>query len=107
MVYQVNVVEDAEQDILDIYHFLGSHDSEWSAIGILDGLEKSISGLSSLPERGHTPPELKRINVTDFREIHYKCFRIIYEIDGKKVFVFAVLDGRRDIQDLLEKRLLR
>ena len=30
-----------------------------------------------------------------------------YEIDGKKVFVHCVLDGRRDLEELLSKRLLR
>jgi hypothetical protein len=32
---------------------------------------------------------------------------IVYETSGKDVFVYAVADGRRDIQSLLERRLIR
>ena len=31
----------------------------------------------------------------------------IYQIEGQTVFVHCVLDGRRDLQELLERRLLR
>ena len=60
-----------------------------------------------MPERGHIPPELERIGVFGFREIHFKPYRIVYEIERKGVFIHCVLDGRRDLQELLESRLLR
>jgi toxin ParE1/3/4 len=43
----------------------------------------------------------------EFREIHFKPYRIIYQIIDKRVFVHCVLDGRRDLQELLERRMLR
>jgi toxin ParE1/3/4 len=42
-----------------------------------------------------------------FREIHFKPYRIIYQIVESDVYIHAVLDGRRDLQELLEIRLLR
>jgi len=45
--------------------------------------------------------------VFDFREVHVGPYRIIYEMGGRVVWVLAVLDGRRDIQDVLARRLLR
>ena len=57
--------------------------------------------------RGHPPPELERIGMLDFKEIHYKPYRIIYEIYKSEVFVHCILDGRRDLQELLHKRVLR
>ena len=44
---------------------------------------------------------------TGYREVHFKPYRIIYEIVGRKVFIHCVLDGRRAVQELLERRLLR
>ncbi len=50
----------------------------------------------------------KRDSIYKLRqEIHVASFRIIYQVIGKKVFVIAVLDSRRDFQDLLEYRLYR
>jgi toxin ParE1/3/4 len=105
--FSVELIEDAEVDILDIYSYIAEHDSIESADYVLEELEKACSGLAQLPARGHVPPELLRINVTTFLEIHFKPYRVIYEIDGKKVFIHCVLDGRRDLQTQLERRLLR
>jgi toxin ParE1/3/4 len=52
-------------------------------------------------------PELERIGVCGYREIHFKPYRIIYQIAGQKVFIHCVLDGRRAMQEILERRLLR
>ncbi len=53
------------------------------------------------------PPELERVGVSRYREVHYKRYRIIYEVLGKTVYVHCVFDGRRDLQAVLERRLLR
>ena len=60
-----------------------------------------------MPGRGHVPPELERIGVRGYLEIHFKPYRIFYQIAGRKVFVHCVLDGRRALQEVLERRLLR
>lgn len=73
----------------------------------LDGLERAAPTLKEMPERGHFPPELDRIAIREYREIHFKPYRILYAIHGDAVVVHCVLDGRRDMQSLLEERLLR
>ena len=60
-----------------------------------------------MPERGRIPPELERIGIREFRELILKPYRIIYSMAKNQVLVYCVLDGRRDLQDLLEERLLR
>ncbi len=70
-------------------------------------VEDTIQKLESHPMCGHIPPELERIGVLEFREVHYKPYRIIYEVYKSEVFVYCVLDGRRDMQELLQKRILR
>lgn len=47
------------------------------------------------------------MGMKDFREIHFKPYRVIYELVGNEVFVQLIVDGRRDLQRLLERRLLR
>lgn len=38
--------------------------------------------------------------------MYYKPYRIIYQIVDDKVYIHAVLDGRRELQESLEKRLM-
>lgn len=107
MKYTVFTTESADLDLLDIHLYIELNDSPERADNVLDGIEDKISGLSNMPEKGHHPPELARIGVNNFREIHYKPYRIIYSIEGSSVIVNCVLDGRRDMQTLLHQRLVR
>lgn len=105
--YTVCLIADAEEDLYDIYRFLFRYSSRRKAEEVLTALEKSCMSLAGLAERGHIPPELERIAVYDYKEIHYGQYRILYQIEEDTVCIHTILDGRRDMQNILERRLLR
>ena len=107
MNYEIYIVSDAEEDIFGIYHYVSINDSEDRAKYLLNKIETTCFSLKEHPERDHVPPELERIGVYHYREIHFKPYRVIYEISESKVFIHCVLDGRRSLPELLERRLLR
>jgi toxin ParE1/3/4 len=106
MKYSVYFISDAEDDILEIYRYVARNDSVDKADYVLNKLEETCISLQLHAHRGHVPPELDRINVREYMEIHFQPYRIIYQISGKKVFIHCVLDGRRSLEDLLQRRLL-
>ncbi len=107
MKYEVHFVIDAEEDLFDIYRYIAVSDSSKRAEKVLRDLEEVCLSLENMPNRGHIPPELEWIGVREYREIHCKVYRIIYQVIESDVFIHCVLDGRRDLQDLLQQRLLR
>jgi len=107
MKHQVLVIADAEEDIFDIYKYVLRADGRSRADHLLIKLQETCQSLAEMPRRGNIPPELERVGVSAYREIHFKPYRIVYQIAGKKVFVHCVLDGRRSLQETLERRLLR
>jgi len=107
MKYQVLVVAEAEEDIFDIYRYVLRADGRDRAEYVLRKLQETCEGLAQMPRRGHSPPELESVGVRGYREVHFKPYRIIYQIEGRRVFIHCVLDGRRAVQELLERRLLR
>jgi len=50
---------------------------------------------------------LRQTGINNYLEIHYKSYRIIYEIEENLVYIHSVLDGRRNIQEILNNRILR
>jgi len=62
--------------------------------------------LATFSERGSHPRELLALGIREYRETCFKPYRVIYRIIGKRVFVYLIADGRRDMQTLLERRLL-
>jgi toxin ParE1/3/4 len=107
MKFDVYLTAAAEDDIFDIYQYVYFNDSPDNANLVFSRLQETCTTLRDFPERGHVPPELERINIRDYKEIHYKPYRIIYTIVETKVFIHCFFDGRRDLQDILEKRILR
>lgn len=107
MKYKVNFITDAETDLFEIYKYIYLNDSEESAEKIYNKLLQKCLTLHETPERGNVPPELRLIDVDDFLEIHSRPYRIVYQVIDKEVFIHCILDGRRNIQKLLQERILR
>ena len=107
MKYTIEIIIDAEKDLWEIYRYAARNDSIEKADRLIDNIEKTIVTLETLPLRGNYPPELERIGVLEFREVFFKPYRIIYQVMKSIVYVHCILDGRRDLPDLLHIRLLR
>jgi toxin ParE1/3/4 len=107
MNYKVFLISDAEIDILEIYNYIAEHDCVPDTDSIFEKLEETCKSLCNFPNRGHIPPELEKIGVLNYQEIHFKPYRIIYQVIDDIVYVHCVLDGRRDLQQLLYERLIR
>ena len=107
MAPKVRLTVEAEEDLFDIWRFVANNDSPAKANTLLDNLETACHSLSKAPNKGYVPKELRRVDIFEFHEIHYKPYRILYEHDEKRVLIHAILDGRRDMESLLRSRLLR
>ena len=105
--YSVHFVGEATRDLSDLVLYIAEHDSVGRAEHVLQEIENLCASLSQLPMRGHVPPELERVGVTEYREVHFKPYRVIYRISRRRVYVYCVLDGRQDMRTALERRLLR
>jgi toxin ParE1/3/4 len=106
MTRTVIMLPETTDDLANLYSYVARHDSIAHADMLLSKLEDTCATLGDNPQRGHVVPELKRIFVEGFREIHYKPYRVIFQIAGETVYVHAILDGRRELQAFLERRLL-
>jgi toxin ParE1/3/4 len=68
--------------------------------------ERTFKGLSESPERGSYPKELLTLGIREYRQIFFKPYRVIYRIMGDRAYVLLIADGRRDMETLLQRRLL-
>jgi len=106
MPFKVLLTHAAARDLDELYDYIARHDALRKADYILEQIEKTLSNLSEFPERGAYPKELLAIGIREYREIFFKPYRIIYRVVDKNVYVLLVVDGRRDMQSLLQRRLL-
>jgi plasmid stabilization system protein ParE len=96
----------ARADLEAIIDYLAA-DTPVGALAVLDQLAGRATELSSQPLRGRVVPELRTVGVQHYRELIERPWRLIYRVESHRVLVMAVLDGRRDLPDLLLQRLVR
>jgi toxin ParE1/3/4 len=106
MPYEVSLTKDAERDLEVIYTYIAEHDSQASADHVLERLVKATDALRTTPERGSYVNELRSLGISEYRQIFFKPYRLIYRLHAKQVIVYVVADGRRDMELLLARRLL-
>jgi toxin ParE1/3/4 len=106
MPFAVLLTADAARDLEDLYQYIAVHDAPGKADHVLTNIEKVLGSLSESPERGVYPKELLALGIRDYREIFFKPYRVIYRVAGDVVYVLLIADGRRDMQTLLQRRLL-
>jgi len=106
MRYEVVLTKDAERDLEQIYRYLVTHDSKPNADYVLDRLLQTSGTLLEDPQRGSVPKELRTLGMTEYRQLFFKPYRLIYRVHGESVVVYWIADGCRDMQSLLASRLL-
>jgi toxin ParE1/3/4 len=106
MSFEVFLTADAVRDIEELYQYIARHDAPRKAQNVLTKIEKTFNSLSETPERGVHPKELLALGIREYREVFFKPYRLIYRIIGDRVYILLIVDGRRDMQSLLQRRLL-
>ncbi|MEO8398916.1 MAG: type II toxin-antitoxin system RelE/ParE family toxin [Ignavibacteriaceae bacterium] len=107
MKYKVIIDPQAKEDMKEIFFYISINDSLVIANKLLDKIEETCYKLVKFPHRGHIPEELRSTGIKRYLAIHYKAYRIIYEVKKNIIYVHSVLDGRRNIQEILSNRILR
>lgn len=106
MPFKVLLTRDASRDLEELYDYIALQDAPRKAGYVLEQVEKAFSKLSEFPERGAYPKELLALGIKEYRETFFKPYRIIYRVMGKTVYVLLIVDGRRDMHALLQRRLI-
>ena len=67
---------------------------------------ETVESRGSFPERGSHPKELAALGIKEYRQVLFKPYRVIYRIIDRQVIISLIVDGRRDMQSVLARRLL-
>ncbi|CDG82001.1 type II toxin-antitoxin system RelE/ParE family toxin [Janthinobacterium agaricidamnosum] len=102
---RVVVLDEAEQDLKDLQTYLIQHFSVTTWQDSYAKIKKSIRLLKSFPQSGTVPDEIRQYGTTKYRQVLAGMNRIIYEVRADVVYIHIIVDTRRDMKSLLEKRL--
>jgi plasmid stabilization system protein ParE len=103
--YNVKWAAPAREDINEIIDFTSLTNINY-AVKVLDKIEENVMKLEKFPEIYRIVPEMERYGYLIYREMIVDYWRIIYKIENNLVYIMLVTDGRRNLEDLILRKLL-
>ena len=86
----------ARQDLLGIWLYVASNNSEKLADRIYDQIAESFARLENFPELGRPRPEIEK----GARSLVVARWLVLYRLLGSKVQIVRVIDGARDLESM-------
>ena len=104
--YKLFWTETALKDLEEIIEYIAL-DSVENAIKQYENIKKAAKSLKTFPDQGRIIPELYKQNITKYRELIIDPWRLMYKKEMETIYMMAVIDGRKNLEDILMKRQLR
>ena len=91
----------AVKHLKSIYEYI-SNDSETYASRFVESLIRATLKLEKFPRIGRIVPEFEDTDF-NFREVIYRGYRIIYQINKKNIEILSVINSRQDLESTFRK----
>ena len=105
MTFEIRFSIPAKNDLLQIHDYYLVQVSDSFAVELIDNLQRAVNSLADNPERGSFPRELLSTQAPSYRQLIVQPFRIVYQIKAQIIYIHAVLDQRRNVRAILQRRL--
>jgi len=104
--YRVFWTKSAISDLERIIEYI-AEDSPQTAKCIFAKLKKQVGSLNYSPQRGRHIPELQQQGILLYRELILSPWRVMYRIHERTVYILAIIDSRRNVEDILLEKLIK
>ena len=94
---KLNWREDADNNLIQIYNYI-YEDSVYYAVKTVNEITKTTKSLEMFPYMGRKVPEY---DLTQIRELIYKSYRIIYEVQTNKIIIHGIWHSAMLLQQKL------
>ena len=105
-VFDITWTGTAVRDLDEILEHIAADRGIDQALQLYETLRHSIASLAKMPRRCRQVPELHDIGLFEYREIIERPYRLVFRIADREVAILAILDSRRDLEELLIQRAI-
>jgi toxin ParE1/3/4 len=106
MKYKINWSKDAGEEFIEIISWHKYTAGKNAAQRIYSKINSQIKKLKDMPGMGKQVPTLKDIGINDYRQIIQDHWIIYYKVDGQTINIISVIDGRRNLEEILYKKII-
>jgi len=103
--YCIKWASPAKDDLDEIIEYISKTNINY-AIKIMDKIYENVKNLNMFPKRHRIVPELEKHGYLIYRQVVVDYWRIIYKMENNFVYIMLVIDSRRNLEDILLKKIL-
>ncbi len=96
----------AVRDLDEILEYIAAERGVDQALQLYEMLRHGIASLARIPRRCRQVPGLHDIGLFEYREMIERPCRLVFRIVDQEVVILAILDSRRDLEELLIQRAI-
>ena len=97
---------DANDEVLEIVTFQKEKYGSLKAFEVFKRIHDKVLVTRTQPEVGRVVLELAIIGVGSIRELIESPWRILYELKEGRVEILSVIDGRRNFEEILYRKVI-
>lgn len=97
---------DASEELVEIIEYIKNQSGSNIANNIYKKIITKIEHLIEFPNIGRKVSELESVGHTEYYEIIESPWRIFYRFTESEILIISILDGRRNIEEILYKKLI-
>jgi plasmid stabilization system protein ParE len=103
--YNIKWASPALDDLDEIIEYISKTNLKYS-IKVMDKIYEQVNKLNINPERCRIVPELEKYGYLRYRQLIVDYWKIIFKIEENIVYIMIVIDGRRNLEDIILKKIL-
>jgi toxin ParE1/3/4 len=106
MKYKITYSKDMGEELSEIILWYRYNAGVNTAKKLYVRIKAHINKLKDMPGTGKPVQILKDIGVNDYRQIIIDHWIIYYKIEEKYITVVSIIDGRRNLEEILYKKII-
>jgi toxin ParE1/3/4 len=106
MKYKIIWSKDAGEEFVEIISWYKYTVGKNVAKNIYSKINSQIKKLKDMPGIGKQVQLLKDIGINDYRQIVHDHWIIYYKVEGQRIYIISVIDGRRNLEEILYKKII-
>ena len=103
--FDIKWTSPALDDLDEIIEYISKTNLTY-AIKVMDKIYEQVNKLDISPERCRIVPELEKYGYLIYRQLIVDYWKIVFKIEENIIYIMLVIDGRRNIEDIILKKIL-
>ncbi|MCL1814702.1 MAG: type II toxin-antitoxin system RelE/ParE family toxin [Treponema sp.] len=98
--------KDAGDELAEIISYIKYNTGKMTAEKIYIKIIKEVDKISENPEGRRIAPLLREFGINNIHQINISPWMVFYKVENKKMEIISIIDGRRNLEEILYKKII-